>query len=83
MKCPIELSNKLEVKLHRLFADLLTPDQVKGAENQPLYLQIVGMTRLELATTGPPDQHSKPTELHPVPLKALQNYVLSMILANF
>ena len=26
----------------------------------------VGMTRLELATTGPPDQHSKPTELHPV-----------------
>ena len=26
---------------------------------------MVGMTRLELATTGPPDQHSKPTELHP------------------
>ena len=33
----------------------------------------VGMTRLELATTGPPDQHSKPTELHPVPFKAMQN----------
>ena len=29
----------------------------------------VGMTRLELATTGPPDQHSKPTELHPVSFK--------------
>ena len=26
----------------------------------------VGMTGLEPATTGPPDQHSKPTELHPV-----------------
>ena len=25
----------------------------------------VGMTGLEPATTGPPDQHSKPTELHP------------------
>lgn len=55
MKCPIELSNKLEVKLHRLFADLLTPDQVKGAENQPLCLQIVGMTGLEPATSRPPD----------------------------
>ena len=29
-------------------------------------LFIVGMTGLEPATTGPPDQHSKPTELHPV-----------------
>ena len=28
-------------------------------------LFIVGMTGLEPATTGPPDQHSKPTELHP------------------
>ena len=26
----------------------------------------VGMTGLEPATTGPPDRHSKPTELHPV-----------------
>lgn len=33
----------------------------------------VGMTRLELATTGPPDQHSKPTELHPALFKAMQN----------
>lgn len=73
MKCPIELSNKVEVKLHRLLADLLPPDQAKGAENQPLCLQIVGMTRLELATTGPPDQHSKPTELHPALFKAMQN----------
>ena len=28
-------------------------------------LGVVGMTGLEPATTGPPDQHSKPTELHP------------------
>ena len=31
-----------------------------------LMFVIVGMTGLEPATTGPPDQHSKPTELHPV-----------------
>ena len=41
------------------------------------------MTRLELATTGPPDQHSKPTELHPALFKAMQNKLLSTILANF
>lgn len=58
-------------------------EKAKGVDNQLLCICSVGMTRLELATTGPPDQHSKPTELHPVPLKALQNYVLSMILANF
>ena len=49
----------------------------------PLYSASVGMTRLELATTGPPDQHSKPTELHPVLFKAVQNYTLSVRLANF
>ena len=27
---------------------------------------MVGLTGLEPATTGPPDRHSKPTELHPV-----------------
>ena len=83
MKCPVELSNKAEVRLHRLFADLLTPDKAKGVDTQPLRFFSVGMTRLELATTGPPDQHSKPTELHPVLFKAVQNYTLSVRLANF
>ena len=44
MKCPVELSNKAEVRLHRLFADLLTPDKAKGADTQPLRFNSVGMT---------------------------------------
>ena len=50
MKCPVELSNKAEVRLHRLFADLLTSDKAKGVDTQPLRFYSVGMTGLELAT---------------------------------
>ena len=50
MKCPVELSNKAEVRLYRLFADLLTPDKAKGVDTQPLCFNSVGMTGLELAT---------------------------------
>lgn len=34
--------------------------------SQPLIQLTVGMTRLELATSRPPDAHSNRTELHPV-----------------
>lgn len=42
-------------KTLRLFADFFTSDKAEGVDNQPLYFCSVGMTRLELATSRPPD----------------------------
>lgn len=39
----------------RLLSDLWGATKNKGAENQPLAFDLVGMTRLELATSRPPD----------------------------
>ncbi len=39
----------------RLLSGLWGATKNKGAENQPLVFDLVGMTRLELATSRPPD----------------------------